>query len=91
MTHPLSGIVSTWHNHMQAAIGRLMIERPDGFTIQDVVDLVYGDRPATYARQNVSDGVRTLVKSKLEPLGWTIPRAKGNRRNPGVYRLESLP
>lgn len=88
--HPLAPLVKTWHTKIYYAIGKLMIEKPEGFTIQDVVDIAYAREPGNDEHKSVSHSLRK-VRKRLEPLGWTIPTCRGNRKNSGVYRLVKLP
>lgn len=88
--HPLSEVVKTWKTRMAGAIGRLLIEKPDGFTRQEVINAIYGENANPEGKKYVTVGIK-VVNRRLAPLGWHIPKAKGDRTKPGLYRLERLP
>ncbi len=90
MTHPLSSIVMNWHTTVAAAIGKLLIEKPEGFTRQDVIERVYGRHAHSRSAENVSLSMRR-VRRRLNAIGWDIPKPKGSRKELGRYLLVKLP
>lgn len=71
------------------AVMEIISLRPEGFTIQDVIDRAYSDQEPLLARRYVCMAV-ARARKHLQPLGWTVrkPRAGGGVK--GIYRLERL-
>lgn len=88
--HPLAQVVGTWHTTVAATIGKLLIEKPEGFTRQEVIEQVYGRHAHSRSNENVSLSMRR-VRRRLNSLGWDVPKPKGSRKALGLYVLVKLP
>jgi hypothetical protein len=84
--HPLSEIIPTFTGRVVRTVGEIMVERPSGFTIQDVIERTWPKEEPVLAHRYVSMAVRR-VRRQIEPFGWTIPKARAGRGVKGVYRL----
>ncbi len=84
--HPLTPIIEQARGKVVKTVGQLAVERPSGFTIQDVIDRAWPNGDPLLSRRYVTMAVRR-VRKLIEPFGWTIPKARAGSGVKGVYRL----